>query len=275
MNQPEIILNRRKRKKKNKLPQITNIPYPLMPHDDIVIGNGTIEQYVEWINKSLEIFNSIKITGIEPDLAKCCSVVALLDKNFAATLETTTFEKTISGLYCHINRLNPFSDGNPTSSNANKAGVIRLLKFFFKISKINQKKRNRRLNFIEKNLSLFTIQEIKHRLPLLYHKILYFHSEDISNLQLSERIQFNNDEQRYLSLVNQEYEEESDDEIEIPTPKKASEMKELELELVRLAKEFFLDGKDDFDYSKIDNNVEFDDLRIIGQDIEDLYFDEE
>ncbi|KAJ3319892.1 hypothetical protein HDV06_005868 [Boothiomyces sp. JEL0866] len=152
-------------------------------------------------------------------------------------------------------------------------------------------KRNRRLKFIENNLDLFTIEEIKHRLPLLYHKILYFHKEDISHLQLSERIQFNKDEQRYLSIVNQDYEEESDDESEeefeikeslnekgeIKAPENISqrEMKELKLELVRLAKEFFLDGKDDFDYTKVDNNVEYDDLKMINLDMEDLYFNDE
>ncbi|KAJ3319891.1 hypothetical protein HDV06_005867 [Boothiomyces sp. JEL0866] len=108
MNQNEIVLNRRKRKKKNKLPQVINIPQPLMPHDDIVIGNGTVEQYFEWVCKSLEIFNSIKITGIEPDLAKCCSVIAQIDKtSFSLGLETTTFENKISGIYCQINRVNP------------------------------------------------------------------------------------------------------------------------------------------------------------------------
>lgn len=108
MNQNDLVLNRRRRKKKNKLPQIINIPQPLMPHDDIVIGNGTIDQYLEWVNASLEIFNSIKVTGIEPDLAKCCSVVAQIDKsNFSIKMETTTFEKTISGLYVQISRIQP------------------------------------------------------------------------------------------------------------------------------------------------------------------------
>lgn len=142
------------------------------------------------------------------------------------------------------------------------------------MSALNLKlKRNRRLKFIERNSDMFTVPEIKHRLPLLYHKILYFHTEDISHLKLSERIQFNKDEQRYLEIVNQiEEEEDSDEEPEHKVT--GDEMAILEQELIMLAKELFLAGKDDFDYSKIDDNVEYDDLKIINQDMEDLYFDE-
>ena len=41
-------------------------------------------------------------------------------------------------------------------------------------------------------------------------------------------------------------------------------------------KQKFLDGLDeDFDYSKVDGNEEYDNLTIISQDAEDKYFDEE
>ena len=46
-------------------------------------------------------------------------------------------------------------------------------------------------------------------------------------------------------------------------------------EFIGLMENRFIDGEDDFDYSKIDNNEEFDDDHIMSQDLEDKYFDEE
>jgi hypothetical protein len=54
------------------------------------------------------------------------------------------------------------------------------------------------------------------------------------------------------------------------------EMEDNEDELIRLCHKLFLEGRDkDFDYSKIDNNSDYDDIKVIEQDNEDKYFDSE
>lgn len=50
----------------------------------------------------------------------------------------------------------------------------------------------------------------------------------------------------------------------------------LRQEFVHLMQEKFLKGSDkDFDYSQVDDNVEYDSLDIRGRDEEESYFDEE
>ena len=54
------------------------------------------------------------------------------------------------------------------------------------------------------------------------------------------------------------------------------EMEDNEDELIRLCHKLFLEGRDkDFDYSKIDNNSDYDDIKVIEQDNEDKYFDDD
>lgn len=51
------------------------------------------------------------------------------------------------------------------------------------------------------------------------------------------------------------------------------EKERLHREFSELMQNRFLDGKDDFDYSVIDNNETYDNIK--DQDFEDSYFDEE
>ena len=48
---------------------------------------------------------------------------------------------------------------------------------------------------------------------------------------------------------------------------------ELEAELVQTVKELFIAGSDVFDYSTVDDNIEYDDLVLLNQDAQDAYFD--
>lgn len=61
-------------------------------------------------------------------------------------------------------------------------------------------------------------------------------------------------------------------------PKSVSERDKLKLrdEFLQIMKQRFLEGLDeDFDYSKVDANEEYDNLIIFGQDEEEKYFDDE
>lgn len=48
------------------------------------------------------------------------------------------------------------------------------------------------------------------------------------------------------------------------------------MEFLNIMKQRFLEGEDkDFDYSEVDTNEEYDNLKILSQDEEDKYFDDE
>ncbi|NWZ17312.1 CCD97 protein, partial [Agelaius phoeniceus] len=68
-------------------------------------------------------------------------------------------------------------------------------------------------------------------------------------------------------------EDEDEDEEQLPDE---AELELLRLEFTSRMHQNFLEGLDeDFDYSAVDANPELDALDLLGQDVEDRYFDEE
>lgn len=137
--------------------------------------------------------------------------------------------------------------------------------------------RNRRYRAIEvltQTTSYFSEMAMKERCPSLYEQYIGRYLSDQEKRLLGEG-------QDQLSLLTQllegkTYEEDGEELSENPV--EAIQEKLLyRKEFLRLMHLRFLDGKDeqDFDYSTVDDNVEYDDSTVRNRDFEDEYFDSE
>lgn len=139
--------------------------------------------------------------------------------------------------------------------------------------------RNRRYRAIEvltETTDYFTEVVMKERCPSLYQHYIGQYLSDQEKRRLGEG-------QDQLSLLAQVLEGETDTdggegEKLSENPLEAIQEKLLyRKEFLRLMHLRFLDGKDDqdFDYSTVDGNIEYDDSAIKNRDFEDEYFDSE
>ena len=137
--------------------------------------------------------------------------------------------------------------------------------------------RNRRYRAIEvltQTTSYFSEMAMKERCPSLYEQYIGRYLSNQEKRLLGEG-------QDQLSLLTQllegeTYEEDGEELSENPV--EAIQEKLLyRKEFLRLMHLRFLDGKDeqDFDYSTVDDNVEYDDSTVRNRDFEDEYFDSE
>ena len=137
--------------------------------------------------------------------------------------------------------------------------------------------RNRRYRAIEvltQTTSYFSEMAMKERCPSLYEQYIGRYLSNQEKRMLGEG-------QDQLSLLTQllegeTYEEDGEELSENPV--EAIQEKLLyRKEFLRLMHLRFLDGKDeqDFDYSTVDDNVEYDDSTVRNRDFEDEYFDSE
>lgn len=169
--------------------------------------------------------------------------------------------------------------------------------------------RNRRYNYLQnvlKNTDYFADNELESRDPLLYRQYIDQYKTDEERMkEKDESLQTKTFSQFLFGTIDrdinnfrceleveaQNQEEEEDDEDDNNSSSKIEKDMEFEKylddkvpitneEKERLHREFselmqnrFLDGKDDFDYSVIDNNETYDNIK--DQDFEDSYFDEE
>lgn len=166
-------------------------------------------------------------------------------------------------------------------------------------------RRNRRYECLKKLMDegvYFSEKEMRQRQPLLYEHYIgqYLTSEErealdqqCSDILLSDRILHQADVKRREELLLEQREAEEmvenesseDDEDEEPQqrpePDKDSaicekEKRKLQQEFLRTMQLKFLNGEErEFDYSKVDNNVEYDSIEQRGIDEEEKYFDSE
>lgn len=163
-------------------------------------------------------------------------------------------------------------------------------------------RRNRRYECLKKLMDegvYFCEKEMRQREPLLYeHYIGQYLTTDerealdqqCSDVLLSDRILHQADVKRREELLSEqrdaeemvEYEssedEEDEDSKEVDENHTISEKEKRKLrqEFLRTMQLKFLDGKEvEFDYSKVDNNVEYDSIEQRGIDEEEKYFDSE
>ncbi|KAI8636456.1 coiled-coil domain-containing protein-domain-containing protein [Parasitella parasitica] len=76
-------------------------------------------------------------------------------------------------------------------------------------------------------------------------------------------------------ISNDDQKEQDEEDTEDTTEAQTEFREEQRAELIRLLEEKFLDGKDDFDYEKVDYNEDYDNLQQLEQDMQDRYFDED
>ncbi|XP_029633904.1 coiled-coil domain-containing protein 97 [Octopus sinensis] len=167
-----------------------------------------------------------------------------------------------------------------------------------------KKVKNRRYKALMEMMSIgdeyFTEDAMKSRDPLLYEELIGQHLTEEERVEKANSIMAKNEnslsqfllrhiEQQqenalYYSLKHkeeecfEEFDSDSDEEIEIPAKRKLSkpEKKELRAEFLHIMQERFLDGKDlGYDYSTIDDNAVYDDLDTEDKDEEEKYFDNE
>ncbi|KAK7168023.1 hypothetical protein R3I94_002164 [Phoxinus phoxinus] len=154
------------------------------------------------------------------------------------------------------------------------------------------------LRALQKEGQYFSEEQMRVRDPLLYEQYIgqYLSEEDI--LQRSEEAMRNgpggladlliNSYQEKLiqnRLEEQEereqcaVEESDEEECEEPRPAEweptAEEKAMLREEFLSQMHQRFLDGKDDFNYSEVDRNPDFDNLDIVSHDAEERYFDDD
>ncbi|KAJ9072043.1 hypothetical protein DSO57_1031259 [Entomophthora muscae] len=156
--------------------------------------------------------------------------------------------------------------------------------------------KNRRFNYITQVLDgegYFSENAIQIREPELFSTIfgkLKDHAPFGADVSLIDRmyydIDLSNAQQRlqtYKDVEDDAFEEEEEDEEEEKEDQSVSsnegendsgsESDALE-ELIRLAKEIFLDGNDStFDYSLVDHNELYDDIAAVNQEMQERYFD--
>lgn len=156
----------------------------------------------------------------------------------------------------------------------------------------------------------FSYDEMKYRDPLLYEQLVgqFLSSKEIQDQvdksdlrfssillkhmdQLDENKLYYQQKEKEESQMEETDDEDEDDEEEMEEeictdeeaedvvdgePKKkisSSKKHELKEEFLRIMQERFLSGQDaDFDYSKVDNNEEYDDLDVLNRDAEEEYF---
>ncbi|XP_039543776.1 coiled-coil domain-containing protein 97 isoform X2 [Pimephales promelas] len=155
------------------------------------------------------------------------------------------------------------------------------------------------LRALQKEGQYFSEEQMRVRDPLLYEQYIgqYLSEEDI--LQRSEAAMRNNGPGGLADLLINSYQEkliqnrleeqeereqcavEESDEEECEEPRPA-EWEPTTEEKAMLREEFlsqmhqrFLDGKDDFNYSEVDGNPDFDNLDIVSHDAEERYFDDD
>lgn len=187
------------------------------------------------------------------------------------------------------------------------------LKKYYKLPEKDQKIRNRRYKMVNKLLEegeYFSLEEMKKRRPDIYQEYIKETKEDITfkkDMKLHERllenydysimqskidkidesetdlIEFDEDdvnkEQNKVKSLEKpeeltfkddfEYHEEVKSEVK-PLTEKEYQFLNFQSEMKRL----FIEGLDkDFDYSKVDNDDTFDDVKQMQKDLEDAYFD--
>ncbi|KAL5008179.1 hypothetical protein ScPMuIL_013760 [Solemya velum] len=165
--------------------------------------------------------------------------------------------------------------------------------------------KNRRYEALKQMISegtYFSEEEMKYRDPFLYEQMIgkYMKEEEIADkidktdLRLSTILMSHMQQQEENVLYyqqrskeesQQEEEEDSGEEEEMeehgPADKKVQNVtderrEELRGEFLRIMQERFLSGGDqDFDYSRIDENADYDDLDELDKDEEEKYFDED
>lgn len=167
-------------------------------------------------------------------------------------------------------------------------------------------RRNRRYEYLKKLMDegvYFSEKEMRQREPLLYEYYIgqYLTADErealdqqCSDVLLSDRILHQADVKRREELLVEQREaeemvefESSEDEDEDEDPKQESEpdkdstisekeRRKLRQEFLRTMQLKFLNGEErEFDYSKVDNNVEYDSIEQRGIDEEEKYFDSE
>lgn len=168
-------------------------------------------------------------------------------------------------------------------------------------------RRNRRFEAAKRMTDYFTEDEMKKRNPLLYERLIgrYLTEEekavkdrvDMSNCSLSkiilEHLDLNRerdlkkkqrDEEEEANMEEFEESDESEADSDSDESGAAGQSKEVtddfrqrkKEEFLKIMYQSFIDGRDlGFDYSRVDDNSEFDDLDLRERDDEDKYFDEE
>lgn len=187
------------------------------------------------------------------------------------------------------------------------------LKKYYKLPEKDQKIRNRRNLFLNKLLKegdYFSMDEMKKRRPDLYQEYIKEDEKDIifeKDMKIHERLLENydytimkskmdqNDEKRVESIdfeqinvdtnkkvlkkedIIEKIEYEDDYEFDLVVESEIEPLKEDEYQFLNFQSEMkrlFIEGLDkDFDYSQVDNDDSFDDVKQMQQDSEDAYFD--
>uniref|UniRef100_A0A671T0A5 Coiled-coil domain containing 97 n=1 Tax=Sinocyclocheilus anshuiensis TaxID=1608454 RepID=A0A671T0A5_9TELE len=146
------------------------------------------------------------------------------------------------------------------------------------------------LRALQKEGQYFSEEQMRVRDPLLYEQCIgqYLSSEEI--LQSSEEAMRSgpvgladlliNSYQERLSASRAAWrrsrrESKSDEPRQVEWEPNAEEKAMLREEFLSQMHQRFLDGKDDFNYSEVDENPDYDNLAIVSHDAEERYFDED
>ncbi|CAF1036575.1 unnamed protein product [Didymodactylos carnosus] len=217
------------------------------------------------------------------------------------------------GLYLNAEDLK--SNFNETIVSASDESIqVYIQELLSTINKRKKVAANRRYVYMQQLLKqgvYFSDEEMKTREPLLFEQLIEHYSdkkstrkptsttgvlsdffmEHLESVHYNERVkqekqqeynlngEYSDNEQLENDDDDDEEESEMEDDSEPPPPKSKYSDEERELyrqEFLSIMKRKFLNGQDlNIDYSSIDNNQDYDEVEIYGQDEEEKYFDKE